>query len=175
MRNRQGWLMARAVEFSLIREIAPESQDTWQNKAFLTIDVEWSCDSVLRDSIDLVEDEEVPTTWFVTHNTHLLDRLRSNPLFELGIHPNFNPLLDGETGRADSAIDIVDRLMQVVPGARSVRSHSLTSSSRLQEVFRSVGLTHELNSQRWAPLSPESWHDNSTGSVTGKNGRRDIA
>jgi hypothetical protein len=137
--------MASSVEYSLIRKIAADSHNTWRNKAFLTVDVEWSCDSVLCDSIDLVEDAGVPATWFVTHETHLLQRLRSNPLFELGIHPNFNPLLDGEADRGESAIDVVDRLMQIVPEARSVRSHSLTSSSRLQEVFRSAGLTHEMN------------------------------
>ena len=79
--------------FGLIREIRPERPETWRGRVFLTLDLDWACDGVLEDTIDLVEGEDVSATWFVTHDTPLLERIRSNPRFELGIHPNFNGLL----------------------------------------------------------------------------------
>jgi hypothetical protein len=158
------------MEFSLIREIVPDSRGTWINKIFVTIDIEWSCDDVLCDTIDLAEEAGIPVSWFVTHETKVLERLRSNPLFELGIHPNFNPLLEGEKTTGGSAGEVVDRLMQVVPEAVSVRSHSLTSSSRLQEVFRSAGLTHEVNA-----LVPETSGVRPPDPFLGWNGMTEVA
>jgi hypothetical protein len=41
--------------------------------------------------------------------------------------------------------EIVDRLLALVPEAKSVRSHSLTQSSVLLQLFRNKGLTHDCN------------------------------
>lgn len=113
---------------------------------FLTLDVDWACDDILSDTIDLVEHAGVAATWFVTHETALLDRLRSNPCFELGIHPNFNPLLDRrQNGDNRSAHDVLAEILRVVPEAKAVRSHSMTQSSQLLELFKRQGLTHDCN------------------------------
>ena len=158
------------MEFSTISEISPDSPDTWEDKVFITMDIEWSCDAVLDDTIDLVEDSGLAATWYVTHDTPALGRLRENPLFELGIHPNFNRLLDGEEEQGVSAHTVVDRLMKVVPEATSVRSHSLTSSSKLQEIFVSAGLTHELNT-----LVPETSGRRPPDPFYGWNGLTEVA
>jgi len=158
------------MEFSTVSEIRPGSRNTWEDKVFVTMDIEWSSDDVLSDTIDLVEDAGVAATWFVTHETRVLERLRANPLFELGIHPNFNRLLDGEDEEGMSAAAVVDRLMQVVPEATSVRSHSLVSSSKLQEIFKSVGLTHELNT-----LVPETSGARPPDPFLGWNGLTELA
>src|SRR5688572_12527282 len=113
---------------------------------FLTFDVDWAHDEVVAASIDLVEEADVPATWFVTHDTPLLARLRANPLFEIGIHPNFLPLLNGDPGNGANAEEILDRLLAIAPEAKSVRSHSLVQGGRLLELFRNKGLTHECNS-----------------------------
>ena len=102
------------------------------NSVGLTFDLDWACDAVLKDSIDIVYKFDVPATWFVTHATPLLDRLRENPNYELGIHPNFNPLLDGRDSRSmDSLIDDL--------------SHSMVQSSRLMELFKRKGLLFDCN------------------------------
>lgn len=112
---------------------------------FLTFDIDWAGDEVLEDTIALVESAEVAATWFVTHPTPLLERLRANPRFELGVHPNFNFLLEGRARPGDSAERILDAIMAVVPEARAVRSHSMVQSSRLTELFMRRGLTHDCN------------------------------
>jgi hypothetical protein len=128
-----------------IASIVPEDRCTWAGKTFLTIDVDWASDYLIDFVADMLEAADASATWFITHDTPLLDRLRSNRAFELGIHPNFNWLLSGDSRLGRDMYEVVSRLMEVVPEARCVRSHSLTSSSRLSEVFRSFGLTHECN------------------------------
>lgn len=133
--------------FGLLSSIRPEDPSTWEGKAFLTFDLDWVADSVLERVIERVEALGLPATWFVTHDTPLLARLRSNAAFELGIHPNFNGLLGLGQGEAPSAgaREVVATLQALVPEATAVRSHSLTQSSRLLSLFHEVGLTHDAN------------------------------
>jgi hypothetical protein len=108
----------------------------------LTLDIDWAHDEVIADSLALVAESSVAATWFVTHATPVLADIRATPRHELGLHPNFNPLLDGANGDVG---DILKRIRDIVPEATSVRSHSLTRSSRLAVRFREHGMTHESN------------------------------
>lgn len=132
-------------EFSTISAIAIEEKNSWLNKLFLTLDIDWANDDVLNDTIDLIERYDVAATWFATHQTRVLDRLRENPKFEIGIHPNFNFLLEGRNDAGRSASEIVQRLMSIVPNSKAVRSHSMTQSSVILKIFKDVGLTHDAN------------------------------
>lgn len=133
------------MEFSTINKISLEENNTWVNKVFLTFDIDWANDDVLNNTIDLVENMDVAATWYVTNNTPVLSRLRANPKFELGIHPNFNWLLQGDKRNGADAKEVVERMMDIVPEAKSVRSHSMTQSSILLDIFQKVGLTHDTN------------------------------
>jgi hypothetical protein len=128
-----------------ISSIRVENEKSWQDKVYLTLDIDWANDGVLNHVIDLVEESGVEATWFVTHETPLLERLRKNQLFELGIHPNFNFLVNGNFIKGKNLEDVVDRMLEIVPEAKSVASHSLTQSSLLLEIFADRGLTHDRN------------------------------
>lgn len=128
-----------------IASIDPRDETTWRDRIFLTFDIDWAHDDVLLDTIDMVEAANVSATWFVTHDTPVLSRLRSNPKFELGIHPNFNFLLSGDDRAGRDSNEVLQRLMGIVPDARSVRSHSMTQSSVLLQSFAAMGLTHDAN------------------------------
>jgi hypothetical protein len=130
---------------AVIRSIMPDVPQSWQGKWFVTFDVDWAHDAVLEDTMALVAEADAAATWFVTHDTSLLRSLSSNPKWELGIHPNFNPLLDGTAGAGLNAGKVISDLMDIVPTAKSVRSHSMTQSSRLLDRFLSAGLTHDVN------------------------------
>ena len=146
--------------FKTISSIIVDYDLTWQEKIFLTFDIDWAHDDVLEDTITLVEQAKVAATWFVTHDTPFLERLRSNSIFELGIHPNFNFLLQGDPRNGATAEEVVDRLLEIVPEAKSVRSHSMTQSSGLLQLFLVKGLTHDCNffipEQAGIALNP--WH-----------------
>jgi hypothetical protein len=164
-----------SINFGLISEIDLSHSETWQNKRFLTFDIDWAHDQVIEDAISLVEAAGIRATWFVTHQTKIIERLMGNPNFELGIHPNFNNLLNGEASVGRSASEIIDSLLDVVPNAHSVRSHSLTQSERLLDLFAEKGLSHVSNTfipasyqglispwRLWSDITivPHFWQDN---------------
>ena len=130
----------------LVRTIVVDEPLSWRDKWFITLDVDWAHDDVVGFAIGIVEDAGIQATWLITHESRWIDRLRQNPLFELGIHPNFNALLAGETGTPSTFEEVVRELLEIASHARSVRSHSLTCSSRLSDSFVELGLTHDLNS-----------------------------
>ena len=131
--------------FELISSINHKDLSTFEKKIFITIDVDWAHDVILANTIDILEERDVKATWFITHNTPLLERLRSNPNFELGIHPNFNFLLQCDYRYGDTDSKVIDYFLKIVPDAKSVRSHSLIQSSKLTDLYRAKGLTHESN------------------------------
>lgn len=110
---------------------------------YLTIDIDWAHDEVIRHFLGYLITRGVRATWFATHETPVIGEIRAAG-HEIGIHPNFEARLTGSDGR--SAADILDDILEVVPTARAVRSHSLTQSSRLLALFARRGLTHDSNS-----------------------------
>lgn len=132
--------------FATISSVDVANASSWDRRSFLTFDIDWAHDEVIADSLDLVEKADIAATWFATHDTPLLHRIRENPKFELGVHPNFLPLLmQGSQSNGANAEEVLDRLLAIVPEARSVRAHSLVQSGRLLQLFRAKGLTHEAS------------------------------
>lgn len=94
----------------------------------ITLDIDWAPDFAILDAADLLEAHSVKSTWFVTHETPVLERLRARPdLFELGIHPNFLP----NSSQGSTPEEVLDSCMRWVPEARSMRTHSLVQSTPL--------------------------------------------
>lgn len=129
--------------FKKISECRVDSFD--QGDIYLTFDIDWASDEVLSDTIELVEQADISATWFVTHDTAILSRLRANPKFELGIHPNFNFLFSGDFRNGRNVEEVLDKIHALVPEAKAVRSHSMTQNSRLMQLFVDRGLTYDCN------------------------------
>lgn len=96
----------------------------------ITLDIDWAPDYAIDFAASLLIEAQVRATWFVTHDSPAVRRLRQHPhLFELGIHPNFLP---GTThGKTES--QILSHCMEFVPQARVVRTHGLVQTSNLLE------------------------------------------
>lgn len=109
----------------------------------ITLDVDWAPDYILAWTQDLLDKAGVRTTVFLTHRTPLLKAMQSNSRIELGIHPNFNRLLEGK--ERTPCRDIIENMMMIVPKAKSVRSHSITQSAHILSHFKNVGLSHHCN------------------------------
>src|SRR5262245_62540034 len=114
----------------VIWAIDPARESTWQGKVFLVVDLDWATDEVLHHAISLLETYKVKCTLFATHDSEGVSGLKNHENFEIGIHPNYNDLLS-RTAAIDSA-SILAFLHAKFPSARSIRSHSLLQSSRLQ-------------------------------------------
>jgi len=94
----------------------------------ITLDVDWAPDYAIEDVAQLLIDRTVKATWFATHCSPALAFLRKHAdLFEVGIHPNFNP---GSSHGATMS-QVVSHCLELVPEAVSARSHGLIQSDYL--------------------------------------------
>lgn len=130
-------------DFINFKDIDLKNSSTWRGKKILSFDIDWASDEVLNHTIDLVEKSGVKCTFFVTHNTSILKRLNDNHLFELGIHPNFNPLLTRTSNF--SAEEIISNLKHIVREAEVIRSHSLTTSGSWLALYEKAGFKYSSN------------------------------
>ncbi|MBQ9361183.1 MAG: hypothetical protein IJT96_09140 [Lachnospiraceae bacterium] len=65
---------------------------------YLTFDMDWVIDEVLEDFYNLIIETGVTGLLNVTHDTKWLKRFRDDKILELGIHPNYNFLLNNVGG-----------------------------------------------------------------------------
>ncbi|GIV33638.1 MAG: hypothetical protein KatS3mg031_1173 [Chitinophagales bacterium] len=114
-----------------------------EKSIFLTFDIDWACDEVIRDTLDILEEHQVRATFFVTHSSSLLNSLVEHPLIEIGLHPNFNNLLNGQGNQ--SVQTLLEELQRAFPAAVSIRTHSLMQSSVIFNVFARAGMKYDLN------------------------------
>ncbi len=137
--------MTRSFPFKRIRDMDPECPASCEEALFLTFDVDWAPDEMLSRTLDLVEARGVPATFFVTHGTDLLRRMRENPHIELGIHPDYKPLLQGDPRNGRDYREVTRRLLDLVPDAVSVRSHDLLQGSSILDDYADLGLRYECS------------------------------
>ena len=133
------------MEFGKICDIDVENDVTWGEKIFITLDMDWCSDKVLEYTLDLLEESNTKATFFVTHDTPLLQRMRRSQNIELGIHPNFNPLLNGDFKYGKNFYEVIEYYKKLVPEAVSVRSHSMTQSSQIIDGFEKFDLIYDCN------------------------------
>jgi len=97
----------------------------------LTLDIDWAPDFMIDYAAEVLLARGVKATWFVTHESPAVGRLREHPdLFELGIHPNFAA---GSTQGATPEA-VLDHCLRLVPHARCMRTHGLVQSTRLLQL-----------------------------------------
>lgn len=93
--------------------------------ALLTLDIDWAPDCTIEWIARTLVARQVRATWFVTHLSPAVERLRDHPdLFQLGIHPNF---LAGSS-HGDTTDAVLGHCMGLVPEALTMRSHALVQS-----------------------------------------------
>lgn len=99
-----------------------------KENVFLTFDIDWASDEVIRKVTEQLVEAKIKSTWFVTHDSPILDFFRSRKdLFSLGIHPNF---LEG-TSHGNSEEEILNNLMTIVPEAKVMRTHGVYQYGKL--------------------------------------------
>ena len=94
---------------------------------YLTFDIDWAMDNQLIPIIHELKERKLKSTWFVIHQTRVLDILReSSDLFEL-VHPNFLP--ESTHGRTED--EILSHVLDIVPEAVTIRNHAVYQSGPL--------------------------------------------
>jgi hypothetical protein len=107
-----------------------------------TCDIDWAPEAVIEDTINLFELFGIKCTFFSTHHSPILTK-SNKKLFEIGIHPNFHPLLKGNSDKTFE--DILDDLLDIHPEARGVRTHTLMQSVAIIQKFADRRLVYESN------------------------------
>ena len=110
---------------------------------YITMDMDWANDGVIADTITLVETLEIPVCFFVTNQTPMLEKLRSHPLFTLGIHPNFLPQLNGQTEKYFA--ETLKEMHELVPEARVIRCHALADATPILAEAQKRGFLADMN------------------------------
>jgi hypothetical protein len=100
------------------------------SELLVTLDTDWAPDVVIDEVAQCLIARQVRATWFITHASPAINRLRRHPeLFELGIHPNFAPTsTQGQTPEA-----VLRYCLSIAPEAVSMRTHALMQSTALLE------------------------------------------
>ena len=93
-----------------------------RGKIYLTFDIDWASDEIIKEITEVLINNEIKSTWFVTHKSSALEIFRErDDLFSLGIHPNF---MKGST-QGKSEDEILKNLMKIVPEAKVIRTHGI--------------------------------------------------
>lgn len=100
--------------------------------AAITLDIDWAPDFVIDFVAERLVEHQVRATWFVTHPSPAIERLKDQPdLFELGLHPNFLP----GSSQGATPEHIIRYCRSIVPEAVSVRTHALVQSTPLLDTL----------------------------------------
>lgn len=119
------------------------------DEVVLTLDTDWAPEEVIAHSLEMLADADVAATVFATHPSPVLQSFCSESL-EIGIHPNFNGILDGDSKKAS---DIIDELLDHYPEAVGERSHSRTISAGILSLLQERGFLYDAN--QIIPYQPE--------------------
>ena len=103
----------------------------------LSFDVEWAPDWIVSEIAEGLAARGVKSTWFATHPSDLLSEMAGDPMFEVGLHPNFLP---GST-QGGTEDEVLSAMLAWFPDAKCVRTHSLYQSEPLlQKMASSYGI-----------------------------------
>lgn len=135
--------MLSSIIFPVKKHIYILGPDLHKDKIMVafTSDIDWAPEHVIEYSISLFEKYETKCTFFCTNQSETLSNCNKE-LFELGIHPNFNPLLEGKGGNID---EVIENILNIYPESKGVRSHSLTQNSVILNKFSEKGLIYDAN------------------------------
>ena len=115
-------------------------------KIYLTFDMDWVCNELMDFLYDLLEEYGLTATIHITNHFDSLDKFKKNKKIKLGIHPNFNVLVDGNTeNEIKDKKSIIEQCKHIVPDAVIARSHSLLSSTPITKSLYDYGIRYELN------------------------------
>ncbi|QLH04015.1 hypothetical protein C5F49_00760 [Nitrosopumilus oxyclinae] len=107
----------------------------------ITLDCDWVPDFILDDVVNLFNEKNVKAVFFITNDSPTVQKLRKNPLFEVGIHPNFFP----NSSHGNDIDSVLKYLKEIIPEAKSIRTHGLYQSTPLLKKFQEYGIENDVS------------------------------
>jgi len=129
------------------------------NSNLFTFDIDWVEDFVLEVVLDILDKYNVKSTFFVTHESDLISQLKINNNVDCGIHPNFNPLLNGDFRYGKNAQEVLEYYLKMVPNATSIRAHSVCECGNFSTIYEKLGIEYDSNVYipHYSDIEPSSW------------------
>ncbi len=124
-------------------DIKNKTEEELCGSVIIGLDIDWASDFILEDTLLLASECGIKPTIFLTHESPLIHKIFKEKKYEFGLHPNFEKLLNGDDSNGLDAADVLNRLIHPFPNVDIVRSHCLTTSSRLKALFRSNNFSVE--------------------------------
>ena len=124
-------------------DVENKTSEELNGSVIIGFDIDWASDFVLEDALLLASECGIKPILFLTHGSSLIHKLFKRKQYDFGLHPNFEKLLNGDDSNGLDAADVLNRLMLEFPGVDVVRSHSLTTSSRLKALFKDNNFSFE--------------------------------
>lgn len=95
-------------------------------KLHITFDIDWAPDWIIGDLLDLLDQNQVLATFFITHESDTIKDIDGRG-HKIGIHPNFFK----NSTQGNNPLEIVENLLKLAPDADTFRTHGLYQSSQL--------------------------------------------
>ena len=106
-----------------------------------TSDIDWSSESIIKYSHDILSGDDLKITYFITHSSPFLNELNASNKIDLLIHPNFLP----NSSHGDSFKEVIDYCMNLVPNADGFRSHRYFEVNDIMDDFAKRGFRFVSN------------------------------
>ena len=106
-----------------------------------TSDIDWSSESIIKYSHDILSGDDLKITYFITHSSPFLNELNASNKIDLLIHPNFLP----NSSHGDSFKEVIDYCMNLVPNADGFRSHRYFEVNDIMDDFVKRGFRFVSN------------------------------
>lgn len=109
------------------------------NYVCFTTDLDWASECAIESELKAFMEANIKPTVFVTHRSNSVEKYRD--YIDVGIHPNFiQPSSQG--GNED---EIINYCMNIVPEAKSFRSHRWYGSNDIYSKLYKMGIKYESN------------------------------
>lgn len=122
-----------------------------QQQLLLSFDVDWAPDWAVERCASMCLDHNWQATFFVTHESKIVDMLKAEPQFEVGIHPNF---ASGST-HGGTPQEVIQYCLELVPDATSMRSHGFISSAALSTLVATRYRQIEVDTSVFLPFQSQ--------------------
>lgn len=110
-------------------------------RLYLTFDVDWAPDYMLRNVLQILEPYDAGVTFFATHETPLLREVAAVGRHEVGFHPNLMP----SSSQGAGVEQVLGALSSWYPQATGCRFHVLGFSYRDLMRLPSAGIRYDVS------------------------------
>ena len=99
-----------------------------------TSDIDWASEAVLDLFFDILDENGINPTLFLTHNSPIIKKRQDMEKVECGIHPNFLP----DSSHGNSYQEVIESCIKLAPKAKGFRCHRFFDVTDITHLLRNT-------------------------------------